>query len=350
MRRAALLALLLALFFSVFSLCVSAEDGSAEEYIEDFYSLVGEKGAPDSVGIESLLSELLRALGGERTRISAFAAFVLGAVMLIALAAHTPSGSWGAMGASAIAAAGAVGFVFELASSMEAALVEMSELFLAMIPIMTGITLSGGGTSAFATEAMAHGLALGAVSGIMTPLLLPLSVVMLVLSSASALGGGAAREALSRFRAVFLFGLGIVTAIMLGAISLQTVISTARDSAAMRVAKYSASGFIPVIGGAVSASLSSLAAGLSYAKSIVGAGGIYALLLTALSPLLLVLIYRAILSIGSGALSFLGEQSGAASLGAVVYALDALLSVYGISLVLYIFEVVMFMKSGVAIL
>ena len=57
-----------------------------------------------------------------------------------------------------------------------------------------------------------------------------------------------------------------------------------------------------------------------------------------------------ILSLLGGLLSFLGAGEGAGGLSYLCFSLDALLSVYGVSMLLYIFELVMFMKSGVAIL
>ena len=339
----------LSLLFSFFTVSASAEQG--ENYVNEFFELVGEdENFTDSIGIGALIEEIGLVLSAESGRIFSFISIMLGSVLIIALASLLSRQRYVALGTSAVVAAGIVGFVFELTGAAAESLEGMSGLFLSLIPIMTGVTLGGGGISSAGAEAVAMGGIFGTVSGVMTPLLMPLVGVMLALSAVSALGGGISSAALSRVRSVFLWLLGIVTAIMLGGISLQTVISAAKDSAAMRMAKYSASGLLPVIGGTVSASLSSLAAGLSYAKGVIGAGGIYVLILSALTPLLLILIYRAAISVSSGLLSFLGASDGAAVLGGIVYALDALLSVYVISVILYVFELIMFMKSGVAIL
>ena len=335
--------------FLFFAVGASATDGNGEDFVENFYTLIGRgDGFVEKIGIESLVGELASVLSGESPRILSFLGFMLGSVLLLALAALLTR-RYTAAGVCAVVAAGAFGFIFDLVSSATAALSEMSSLFLSLIPIATGVTLAGGGISSSSAEALSMGTVFGVVSSVMIPLLMPLCTVMLFLSVISSIGGGSAL-ALSRVRSVFLWVLGIATAIMLGAISLQTVVLSAKDSAAMRMAKYSASGLIPVIGGTVSASLSALSSGLSYAKGVIGAGGIYVLLVSALSPLLLILIYRGVISLSSGFLSFLGVDDGAKALFGIVCSLDALLSVYGMSVIMYVFELVMFMKSGVAIL
>lgn len=349
MKRIVYFLIMLTLLFGLFSVSAFAHDTGGESFIEDFYSLIGKSdGFAEKIGIESLIGELASVLSGESPRILSFLGFLLGSVLLLALASQL-SQRYTARGTCAVVAAGAFGFIFDLVSSASEALSEMSSLFLSLIPITTGVTLAGGGVSSSGAEALSMGTVFGAVSGVMTPLLMPICTLMLFLAVLSSLGGSSAMT-LSRVRSVFLWLIGIAAAIMLGAISLQTVVASAKDSAAMRMAKYSATGFIPVIGGTVSASLSALSSGLSYAKGVIGAGGIYVLLVGALSPLLLILIYRGALSLSSGFLSFLGVEEGARALGGIVYSLDALLSVYGMSVIMYVFELVMFMKSGVAIL
>lgn len=349
MRRCLYVIALAIMLLSLFSVSVCAQ--GSEDYVNDFLHVIGRgEDFAENIGIDALIEQIGLALLEQGGRITAFFGFVIGATLLIALASLLTNDKHTAIGVSAIVAAGAVGFIFEVADSAARSLEQMSGLFLSLIPIMSGVTLAGGGVSSAGAEAVAMGGIFGTVSGLMTPIIFPLVSVMLALSAVSALGGGVSSAALSRVRAVFLWLLGIATVIMLGGISLQTVICASKDSMTMRMAKYSASGLLPIIGSTVSASLSSLAAGLSYAKGIIGAGGIYVFLLSALTPLLLALIYRAALSLASGFLSFLGASEGAATLGGIVYSLDALLSVYSISVILYVFELIMFMKSGVAIL
>ena len=349
MKRAVFVILIFVLFFVFFGFSVSAE--GADDYLEEFYVSFGTSEAlTDEIGIESILSETLSALYGGGGEILAFCLFLLGSVIMISLASAACEERQVVSTVTALSVIGVYGSVYKLVSVSTSALARMSEMFFALIPIATGVTLAGGGVQSAGAEATAMGALFGAVSGVFVPLLLPLVSLMFVLCACAALGGTEVRSLFMRVRSTFMWLIGIVCAILMGAVALQSVISTAKDSASMRIAKYSASGLLPVIGGTVSASLSSLASGLSYAKSIIGVQSIYVLLTVALSPFVMILAYRMILSIFGGLLSFLGAAEGAGGLSYLCFSLDALLSVYGASVLLYIFEIVMFMKGGVAIL
>ena len=135
-----------------------------------------------------------------------------------------------------------------------------------------------------------------------------------------------------------------------GTMALQTVIASASDGMLIRSAKFTASSSIPIVGGAVSGALSTLAAGLSYAKSIVGGGSLVLMLTVTLSPIIILLAYRLILSIAVNFLTFLDTGGGVRCFSAMLGALDALIGVLSMSTVVYIFEIILFIKSGVAIL
>ena len=336
---------------SAFTTTAHALDDTAQGYLEEFYRLFGtSEELSDRIGIEALLSELLSSLSGSGGAISSFCLYVLGAAMLVAMASLISDKRYVTSAVCALVTVGICERIYRLVLGAQEALSGMSDAFLSLVPIATGVTLAGGGANSAGAEAASMGLVFGVVSGILTPLVLPLICMMLALSVCSALGGAEVRLLFARVRSVFLWIFGIASSILMGGIALQGVISSAKDSAAMRLAKYSASGLLPVIGGTVSASLSSLAAGLSYAKSIIGAQAIYTLVALAIAPLVTMLLYRLILCVGGGLLSFFGEPLGACPFSYVCFSIDALLALYGVSVLLYVFEIVMFMKSGVAIL
>ena len=144
--------------------------------------------------------------------------------------------------------------------------------------------------------------------------------------------------------------LGLGTAVLMGMLSLQTLISSSGDNAALRAARYMTTGLVPVVGSTVSASLSTLASGISYAKGIIGAGAIFIMLLLFLSPLCVVLSYRLILSVFITLSEFLDTGAASRSYTAFRSSLDTLIAVYSLSAVVYIFEIVLFVKSGVPLL
>ena len=141
--------------------------------------------------------------------------------------------------------------------------------------------------------------------------------------------------------------MGIVSAVFIGITSLQTVISSASDGAYMRAAKYAASGMIPIVGSTVSASLGTLAGGLSFVKSSVGVSSVLVILGFAISPLALLLLYKAAFAISLIFLEFSSCTAGVRIFSAFSSALDTLISVYAVSVAVYLCEIFIFMKSGV---
>jgi stage III sporulation protein AE len=118
----------------------------------------------------------------------------------------------------------------------------------------------------------------------------------------------------------------------------------------MSAAKYAASGMIPVVGSTVAGALSTLASGLSYAKGIIGVGAIVVIVGIIISPLVLLLLHRLALSLALILADFLGVSGASRIFGAFRASFDSLIAVYALCSVLYIFNAVLFMKSGVALL
>lgn len=339
-----------AALFLFFSVSIFAED-TAEEYLGKFTEITGiDVEDVEGIGADAVFRELLLAITGQGSRIAAFLLFTLGGAGAISLASVLGGQKPVVTGVCAVVAAGIYKELYELILGVIEVLGTLSELFSALIPIMTGITLAGGGVSAASTEAFGMSLALRTVNGIAVPIMLPLVSVLFALSVAGVFESSAAVAITPRIRSAFMWVMGIATAVLLGVLSLQSVISGAKDSAMMRAAKYSATGLIPIVGGTVSATLGTLGAGLSYAKSIIGAGSVYVLVSVLSAPLILVLLYRMILSLTSGLLDFVGAPSGARLFSSMTSAIDALAALYAVSGILYIFEIIVFMKSGVAVL
>jgi stage III sporulation protein AE len=155
-------------------------------------------------------------------------------------------------------------------------------------------------------------------------------------SSVSALTDGVKRHAL--------LIITLVGSVLLGTVSLQTILSSARDNAAMRAAKHLAQTVLPVVGGTVSASLSTLWGGLALTKSIIGTGGILVIIGTLIGPLVSLLIYKLAIGIITAAERFLSVSS---SLPRISECLDMLIGIYSVSAVIYVFEIVLFINGGV---
>jgi stage III sporulation protein AE len=352
--------LIIVVIIPVFSTICSADEG-ADKYISEFESIVPDgafvgdldmEELQDALGLESFISELLVCLNNEKGKIISFLATLIGSLVLLALSSSV-SGPFCTAVTAAVGTVVSISIFFSVYgvfSSVIDAVNEANDFFAALIPITVGITSLGGG--AFVAGAQATGMALtsAAVSKLWGTAFTSVSGLGLSMALISAYGGHIA-DAVSRWvKKTLAWFLGIATAAIAGTLSLQTMVASARDTAAMRAAKYSASGMIPVVGSTVSSALSTLASGISYVKGVVGGGSVFVLISLLLSPLVMILLYRLSLSFVSFLAEFFEVAAASKIFGVYLNSLDNVITVYSVSSLIYVFEIILFVKSGVALL
>lgn len=345
--------------FATFSLSCSAKE--EDKYIEDFSeSLPGEyrdiatdpEKLTDAVGIKSVLYEIIASLSGEGGRIGAFALTLLGSIILMGIASFAPGElkSVSESGVSAICSLLIFSELLPIFRQITDSISQANTLFASLIPLMGAVTLAGGGVGTAAVQTAGMNITLSLIGSAGKALFTLVSGFALAMSIVSSFGGEGALSVSKSVKGIFNWLLGIATALIMGTLSLQTMISAASDSAAMRTAKYFASGLIPVVGGTVSGALSTLAAGLSYVKGVIGVGSIWVLLSVFLSPLALLLMYRLMLSLSVSLSEIIGAKLSERCFSSFRFSLDTLISVHSLSLIIYIFQIILFVKSGVSIL
>lgn len=237
-----------------------------------------------------------------------------------------------------------------LFESVLASLSSASDFFLGASGVVCALTLSSGAAATAAAASSALSLTLSVFGEVGTGALGALTSAVIGTSLLGAVLGGRCETVARGVRSVFGFGLGIVTAALLGLFSLQSFVAAASDSAALRAAKYAASGMIPVVGGTVSGAISTLAAGLSFVGSIVGASSVLVIVLIALVPALRLLLFRLALSTVLAFLDFTDSASGKRLILSLRGALDSVSALYFLSCLVYIFEIILFIKSVTGIL
>ncbi len=329
-------------------------DGVIEDYLaefdeslpEEYRGLTEDEEKMDSlIGPEAVIRQIASAISGASVGLVAFFGALIGCVALVAVAeaGEGKLSELTGVGVSIIFGAAIAGCVVPIFAEVSAALGACSEFFAAFVPIATAIRVSSGSVSTAAVSAVGMNLAVSALSGLGTPFFVSLAGFGLCVGLLSSFGEGATASIASGVKKFFMWAIGLICAVIMGAISLQTFIASARDSAAMRAAKYAASSLIPVVGGTVSGAMATLATGLSYVKSVVGVGALSVLLTMLLSPLIILLLYRGAVSVSSGLAGYLGVKRAEKLLSAVRGAFDLFVAVYSISCVIFVFEIVMFM-------
>jgi stage III sporulation protein AE len=334
----------------------SFEEETEQDFFEGLEEYgVGFEGGEDvlsGVGIDSLLSEIFGALGGSLGGALSFLSMLLGISALISVSEIILDGlsksSNVGLGVSFISALLIFSRLYPICGSIGESLDELGNFFSTVIPVLSGISLAGGSVNTAAVEALNMNITLSLVSRFSNEFLLPMVFSLFALSLVSGLEDGPFSSVSKMIKGIFMWGLGIASAVVLGAVSLQQIIASAQDTAYMKAAKYAAGGMIPVIGGTVSSALGTLSGGLSYLKSTVGGASVFVLITLSLSPLITLLLYRAALSISASFLEFMNNKGGVRIFSAFKGAVDALISVYTISTIIYISEIVIFMKGGIS--
>mgnify|MGYP003294381539 CR=1 FL=1 len=354
-----LILLIIVVILPMFALYASAE-GETEEYISELENILPESLSGitedtdtmlEHASLPGILSEITSVLSGRGSELLGFFLTLLGIVLLMSVASLLG----GQLSRSAEAAVGLICSLMifprisSLMSEVSLSLEKINLFFSSLVPITVGITALGGGESSAAVQGSGMYLTLSLLGSIGGQVFVGLSAIGLALSLISPLGGERAASIIRGIKSLFSWLMGIFTAIMTGVFSLQTLIASSADSAAMRAAKYMASGLIPVVGSTVSGALSTLASGLSYAKGIVGGAAIVTLLVLAISPLAVLIAYRLALTLASSVSEAVGSAASRI-FSSYRSALDMTLSVYALSVVIYLFEVIIFIRMGVAIL
>lgn len=360
MKKTTAFLIILPLLFFAFSLTASAEEGTTDKILNDFSAVI-----PDGVditldgdtvseiGFEAILKEIIAAVKGEGGRTLGFLLMLLGFSILIALAEAAPiddaalrSGVGTAI--FTIAALSVFASLYEVCESVRVSLLSVVDFFASVIPIFTVISVSSGAITTAAAQSANMNITLAMLEKFCTGALLPCVFAIFALSLVGS-GDGSGANVARGVKSVFMWGVGIISTVLAATVAMQSVVASAADNAALRAARYAASGMIPIVGSTVASALATLGGGLAFIKSSVGASAVAVILVLSLSPLISLLLYRLAFSVSVIFLEFVGSAAGVRCFGAFRSALDALIAVYSISTLVCIVEVVVFVKGGAAL-
>ncbi len=350
-----------ALFFSLGTVAFAESSSDmaraeTDELLNEF-SLILPDGMEDlaadpaaGVGFDSLISELLLALRGELPSAASFLLLLIGAALVIALVSGIGDGVSPAVKSGVAVAAGSliVLRLFPLLTSTAEAVGEVGEFFSLLIPILVGGASLGGGAVASASG-VGMSLTLSFVGGSLA-VLFPLIGAAMIIAVISSLAPDVIASPLDAVRKNLVRVFGIVSTVIGAVFALQTSVAAARDGATLRALRYAVGSSVPVVGGAVSGTLSTLVGGLGYAMGIIGGGGVAVILSLALSPLVRLLLYRlCFLAVGIF-LDCFPPSEGTRCINAIAGGLDALIAALSLSVAVYLLETVVVMKGVLSFL
>lgn len=344
---------------SIFSVSVFAEEG--EELLDEFSSIIPDgvdvsvEDVTSELGIEAILSEISAALADRTGEAVGFFLLLLGFAVIISLTTHASLGTDPALDSgvqtavSTIAAAAIFTSLYDVCAAVSKSLNSVVDFVSSAVPIFTLISTSSGAVTTASTQAFNMNLTLALIEKFCTGTLLPTSFAVFSLGFTASVTDSGAGNVAKGVKSVFMWGVGLVGSVLAAVIAMQSVVASAADNAALRAARYAASGMIPIVGSTVASALSTLGGGMAYLKSTVGMGSVAVILVLSIAPLVSLLLYRLAISASLIYLEFTGSVGGVRCYSAFRSALDTLIAVYSTSVLVCIIEIVVFVKGGVTV-
>ena len=154
-------------------------------------------------------------------------------------------------------------------------LTEGSNFMTAFVPVMSAVTAAGGNTvtaTAYNLLLIASSqISLYASTGTITSLLGCYLAVSLVSSVNTSMNLSGLANGIKK---VMIWGLGIISTVFVGILSIQGIVGKSVDTVAMKTAKFALSSSIPIVGAALSEALSSVEGSVGILRTTVGTFGI----------------------------------------------------------------------------
>ena len=219
-----------------------------------------------------------------------------------------------------------------------------------MIPVMGGLYALGGnlGRAAVNGEIMLVFLTVCEyVSVTVTP---PVCALCMSFSLMDAFGARLALTPLcEQIKKWYASLLGVVMFVLSLALSTQSVLAGRADSLGMKGIKYAVGNAIPMVGGAIAGTLSTVAAGVTALRGVCGVAGIILVALLLLPTLVELLLTRAILRLAATMASMLACDGEAKLLGEMASLHGYLAAAASICAVSFVLALSLLIHSGIAL-
>ena len=184
--------------------------------------------------------------------------------------------------------------------SSKTAINALSAFLAVYIPSFAGIMAASGQTATAAAYNATITVASQLISQLFSALIFPLSSCIMGISIAGAINPDLKINSIAEAaKKLINWALGLLMAVFAGLLSVQGFVSAAADSVSIRAIKFTVSGAVPIVGGAVSDALQTVKGSMNLLKSTTGSFGIIASVTVMLPVVLSVALFRIALMISS---------------------------------------------------
>ena len=212
--------------------------------------------------------------------------------------------------------------LFEAGTQM---LQQLGAFLTAFVPVYGAILASSGQPIQAAVSDGMLGLVAQAVSAVSGTVLVPVLTVFLALGIAGALCPALRMDGITSAAKKIVTGiLSVLMTVFTAVLTLKGTLAQGGDGTLLKTLKFAAGALFPVVGGAISESISSVQGSMKLIQSGVGGFAVAALLLLILPPVVLLLLHQGALHIAAAAARFLQADALAALYKSAAEALSLL--------------------------
>lgn len=194
-------------------------------------------------------------------------------------------------------------------TSLSDSLTSMTVFADSILPVM-GVLYAADGQVACGTAASGgFALAVSLLENVNAFVLFPVLQVCFAFTLLSGMCPELHLDGLSKtVRSIFTGLLTVIMSLLSLILSVQTVLSRAADTMTLKTVKFAVSNMIPLVGGVLSDAAQTLAGGMGYIRTTVGAFGIAGIVLVVLPPLCSLIWYKIIFGISSAVGAAVGAE------------------------------------------
>lgn len=200
------------------------------------------------------------------------------------------------------------------------------------VPVLAGLMIASGGITSGGFYNIAALTASEVTVSLSRSYLVPVLGLTAVLAVSGSVFPNVSVDAfLGLIKRVTVWGMTVVMTLFTGFVTLKCSLAAKTDGAVTKTAKFMISGFVPVVGNAVSDAYSTVRGSFDVIGGAVGTAGILAVLLIMLEPVAEIVLFRLVMWIGTAA----AEMFSAAPVAKLLKGLDSGLAIAQSVLICY---------------
>lgn len=223
---------------------------------------------------------------------------------------------------------------------------ELSEYGKLLLPVMTGALAAQGGTSSAATLYAGTMIFNTVLTTLIGKLLIPMTYMFLALSVAHGVtGDDMLKKIRDLMKWLMTWGLKVILYVFTGYMSITGVITGTADATALKAAKLTISGMVPVVGGILSDASEAVILGAGMMKSAAGVYGVTAILAICIAPFLQIGVQYLILKLTAALCGAFGVKQASGVIDDFSGAMGLLLGMTGTICIMLLVSLVCFMKG-----